>query len=276
MKELKTFKMLTMALACLYASTAPALSSTQPLPNLPGTPALQPSPTKDFTFFVCGDNRPASADLPVTGPAQQIIAAAAHVRPQFIIWLGDTIYGKNPNSEKTISQEYTDFLNVAAQAHVPIFNAPGNHEMDDQNDVPNATMQSWYEQLMAPRTGSFVYGNACFIALDTEEIAPPGVTLSPGLPIGGDKNIGAGYVSAAQLSWLNTTLQQNRDKTHIFIFMHHSVYAKEPKAGLDQASANAIKQIIANYPNVAYLLSAHEHLYYCPNAPSNVTTPLFI
>jgi len=137
MKELKTFKMLTMALACLYASTAPALSSTQPLPNLPGTPALQPSPTKDFTFFVCGDNRPASADLPVTGPAQQNhCCCGSRQTPIHNLAWRHNLTARIRTAKKTISQEYTDFLNVAAQAHVPIFNAPGNHEMDDQNDVP--------------------------------------------------------------------------------------------------------------------------------------------
>ena len=267
----KYFLLGVSGLISICATPSIAANPTGPLSNLPGTQALKPPETPSFTFFACGDNRPASADLPATDTVKTILAAAARSKPTFIIWLGDTIYGKNPDSEKTISAEYTEFLNLAAQTHVPIFNAPGNHEMDNKDDVPNPIMQSWYEKYMAQKYGSFAYGNSAFIALDTEEIAPPGVPRSPGKPIGGDKNLDPGYVSQTQLNWLQAQLEQFHNKTHVFIFMHHSVYASDPTAALDRASGNAIKQIISQFRNVSFLLAAHEHLYYNPQSPNDVT-----
>ncbi len=124
-----------------------------------------------------------------------------------------------------------------------------------------------------PRYGSFDFGNSSFIALDTEEIAPPNIKRSPGLPIAGDKNLDPGYVSPQQLAWLRGVLDRSRNKDNVFIFMHHPIHGLEPKAQLDEASAQAVVDLLAQYPNVAYVFAAHEHLYYNPQDPSNYTQP---
>lgn len=59
-------------------------------------------------------------------------------------------------------------------------------------------------------------------------------------------------------------LDDCRNKENVFIFMHHPLHAKDPKAALDTASARAIENLLVNHSNVAFVLAAHEHLYYNP------------
>jgi 3',5'-cyclic AMP phosphodiesterase CpdA len=271
MKTLYPRLILQLAITCILAT--PALAAGQSLKPLPGTGELKPSTADSFTFFVWGDNRPHHANMPQPPALAKLVVAARDLKPSFVISLGDTIYGKNPDNENEIARQYRDYLDEVAEAHVPVFNAPGNHEMDDLNDVPNQQMRDWYEKYMGQQYGAFSYGNSTFIALDSEEIAPAGTPRAKGLPIAGDKNLDPGYVSSEQLDWLRTQLEQNRSQTHIFLFMHHPIHAKNTSAQLDANCAQAIEGLIANYPNVAYVLAAHQHLYYNAQSPDNVSHP---
>ncbi|HVT57339.1 MAG TPA: metallophosphoesterase [Thermoanaerobaculia bacterium] len=241
---------------------------------LPGTPAL--GEAKDpghFTFVVAGDNRPAKKkDPPSSTVVVKIFRAIRKLQPSFLVMLGDTIFGKEPDNKQRVDDEYSGFLALAAGAGAPVFNAPGNHEMDDQNDVPNATMQQWYAATIGPPYSAFSFGNSRFILLDTEESPPAGTQRAPGAPAEGGKTLDPGYVSAAQLALLKGDLDANRDKAHVFIFMHHPIKPKDPKAGLDPHSAKQLTDLFSGYPNVSYVLAAHEHLYFNPQDPANVAT----
>ena len=251
-----------------------ALAAGTPLSSLPGTGSLAPTPgADDFRFIVAGDNRPHKEGDGPTPTIGQIFDAAPKLHPAFVFLCGDTIYGKNPGNQTLIGQEYAAFLKIAQASGLPVFNAPGNHEMDDANDVPNATMQTWYAQFMAQAYASFDYGNSHFIALNTEEVAPPGTTRSEGQPIDGGKTLDPGYVSAAQLAWLKQDLADNASKAHIFIFMHHPMKPKKAKAGLDAASTSALEQLFAGQKNISYVVAAHEHLYFNPQGKNGTEPP---
>src|ERR1044072_2598239 len=106
------------------------------LPPLPKTGVLNSAKAgPNFTFIVLGDNRPGkqTAKQPViTG---QLISDMKQYNPEFILWTGDVIAGKDPKA-KLIHQEYEKFLELARTAGVPVFNVPGNHEMNAAQNAP--------------------------------------------------------------------------------------------------------------------------------------------
>jgi 3',5'-cyclic AMP phosphodiesterase CpdA len=247
----------------------PALSS------LPGTDQLDTNAKSDcFVFIAAGDNRPAKPSDTPTPTTGQIFTAAQRAnpsliackdaRPAFVFWTGDSIYGKAPNDESTVQSEYQAFLKVAAQSGVPVFNAPGNHEMDDKNDVPNAQMQAFYPKFMAEPYGAFNYGNSRFIALNTEEIAPQGTKKSARAKTDSGTTLDPGYVSQKQLGLLDADLKANQGKAHIFVFMHHPIKPYKADDGLDKKSAAALVAIFKKYKNVSYVIAGHEHMYFNP------------
>lgn len=273
---------------CLVFGCAAVLQATGQFPSLsplPDTGSLPPaSDPHKFTFLVAGDNRPCKSSDPQSSTPQTIFAAAASFSPAFILWTGDAIYGKDkcdgPSSDpchsSVIDSEYQAFFTIAKKAGVPVFNAPGNHEMDNNKDVPNSTMQALYAQYAAQPYGSFDYGDSHFIALNTEEVAPSGTKKSPRAVTSAtdsSSTLDPGYVSKKQLKELDEDLKANHDKKHIFLFMHHPIEPYKKDDGLDKKSAEALKAIFAKYNNISYVLSGHEHLYFNPQGKKGTDPP---
>src|SRR5213075_2048921 len=148
----------------LAAATLPALHRVR------GTPALASSTTTQFTFYVAGDNRPDSGNDP--SPAFELLIPAMQKAMQttpaaFVLWGGDTIKGKKSSDAKT---QYPLVLPLFGKLNVPVFNVPGNHELDkkgegDCHDAPDSSgkLLADYQKLMGPAYGSFTYGNSAFI-----------------------------------------------------------------------------------------------------------------
>jgi hypothetical protein len=241
------------------------------LGSLPGTGAVgSAADPEKFVFFVFGDNRPEKKDDPPTQAIQDIATALALDKPAFALSCGDLIHGKAPDDRALLVTQYNAIFAVLQASGVPIHNAPGNHEMDDKDDVPNATMTQYYSELVGLPYGSFDYGNSHFIALNTEEVADPNTPKSPPSSDGLDP----GYISPAQRQWLDEDLWAHQGAKHVFVFMHHSVHAFNAENQLDKASADALQAIFAKYPNVTAVFSAHEHLYYNPQAPDDLANPM--
>lgn len=265
-------------LTMLICAGAVAAHSQMPaLPPLPKTGSLStPTNPQQFTFVVAGDNRPAKAGDPQGSTPKEIFAAAQKLGPAFVMWTGDTIYGKNPDDAKLLHKQYKEFLDIAKTAGVPVFNAPGNHELDDSKDVPNAQMLQYYISDMGPAYGAFTYGNSRFIALNSEAQAPSGTTgtCSSGQAAKKqkkhkkDKPNAPGYIDPVQLALLVKDLELNKNLAHILIFMHHPVEAENCKDALAEESVQALQQTFTNFSNVSYVISGHEHLYYNPQSKS--------
>src|SRR5215469_5049338 len=130
---MKMKRCLRLIASLLFATLASICIHAQ-MPNLtplPGTEQLTPPSNPDkFTFLVAGDNRPAHSGDPQPPTPGKILEAAKAANVSFVLWTGDTISGKDPSSEAKIQAQYKDFLAIAAKAGVPVYNAPGNHEMD--------------------------------------------------------------------------------------------------------------------------------------------------
>lgn len=237
----------------------PALS---PLKNT-GKLSLPSDPTK-FVFVLAGDNRPAHKTCKQPPTPGLIFAAVKALNPPaaFVLWTGDTISGKQPNHPKRMHEQYDEFLKIAATAGVPVFNAPGNHEMDDDTNVPSDAMKALYRKDMAETYGAFSFGKSRFIALDSEN--EPEKTASAAASVSGSKqkSEAPGAITQKQLKLLKKDLEDNHHMDHVIIFMHHPVVPYEEKDGLDPDSVKALQKTFAEHKNISYVVSGHEHMYY--------------
>jgi hypothetical protein len=256
-----------------------------PLSQVPKSPALQDQPNAThFWFIAAGDNRPSNKKLAQPSTPGQIFKDAQKFKPAFFLWCGDTIYG-HTSDETTLQNQYEGFFRIVP-AKVPVFNAPGNHEMDTAQmvgnqyiETPDAGLQAAYLKFMkfpanAPTYGAFDYGNSRFIAVDTEELAAAGSVRSPGKVVGNagrTMTLDPGCVSQAQMDLLGQDLEANKAKAHIFVFMHHPIMPAKSDSGLNQADAAALEALFNKYPNVSYVIAAHEHLYF--NATGTTLKP---
>ena len=258
--------------AIVAAAQMPAL---KPLPTSPDI--TLPSPTDDgtnFTFIVAGDNRPATRGPEQPVSLNTIFDCVTKLHPAFVLWSGDTIFGKNATDPGEVSAEYAAFLKIAALGKVPVFNSPGNHELDDKDNVPSPTMLKLYTDNMSGAWGAFSYGNSHFIALNSENEPPKGKAAAASGKKG-KKNDAPGYITPDQLKALAADLEANKNMAHIFIFMHHPVKPAKTQDGLVPASVAALEALFKKYKkhnNISYVLAGHEHMYYNPQDPSNITS----
>ena len=279
--------MRNLLIAALLA--VPALGQMPPITPLPtGAPTLAPNPSATkFTFVVAGDNRPAHRGDPLTQPMLDIVSKLAANPPAFVLWDGDVVYGKEAVQ---IGGEYAEVIDALKKVPVPVFNAPGNHEMVVQTNIPCGTksdpwnaevpdysgaMASIYAKDVAPAYGMFRYGNAAFLVVNTDDV--PDVAL----PSACDYN---GMVSQAELTALQTSiaqLQADPSVTHIFLFMHRPVHSNAGSAIVakgDSAYAQRLKafrETLDTKANdkVTFVFSSHDHLLYVYPEPKNANGP---
>ena len=248
------------------------------LPPVPHTGQLQNQPNvTHFWFIAAGDNRPAAAGLPQPRTPSQIFKDAQRFKPAFFLWSGDIVYGHEVHRKK-LQEQYKEFFGIAQLGKVPVFNSPGNHEMDTMQrtasgkvETPDAQLQALYLEFLkfpanAPPYGAFDYGNSCFLAVDTEEVASASPTPTPS-PTAGSSNgrtvtLDPGCVSQLQFDLLSQDLEANQARAHIFVFMHHPIMPARSSSALNPPNATALQALFKKYPNVSYVIAAHEHHYY--------------
>jgi hypothetical protein len=255
----------------LHAQTAAGFPLLPPVPKT-GQLQNQPGATK-FCFIAAGDNRPAEETLPQPEVLTQIFNDAQRFKPAFFLWCGDIIYGHEDHRKK-LEKQYKEFFGIAVLAKAPVFNSPGNHEMDkvtktstEKIETPDKKLQDYYLEFMkfpakAPPYGAFDYGHSRFIAVDTEEVGGPSPTPTSTPASGKKLKLDPGFVSDVQLGLLKRDLEANKDKAHIFVFMHHPIKPAKSSSGLNQANAAALEALFQKYSNVSYVIAAHEHLYF--------------
>ena len=189
-------------------------------------------------------------------------------KPAFVLSLGDVVHGKDPNkTTATIKASFNAYVSHVGNAGVPVFNAPGNHEMDDKDDKPNTRMHKLYTDTVGDLYGAFDYGDSRFIALNTSDIPPAGVCEDLN-----DDGYECSYISDEHLKQLDGDLQANQGKQHIFVFMHYPMKPRRPEETLNPTLVGKLEAIFARYDNIAFVLASHEHLYYNPDDPRNFTT----
>lgn len=285
MKKLAGLLFLIAIAASAFGQTFPSINQ---LPT--GAAALQPNATAtSFTFVVAGDNRPAKDGDPLTQPLLDIVQKLAAAPPAFVVWNGDTVYGKQ---DVGIDQQYAQFLAAFKPLTAPLFNAPGNHEMVVQTMIACGTskdpydgelpdfsgsMTASYQKSMSSPFGMFRYGNAAFLIINTDDVLD--VTLTNACSYNG-------YVGKAQLAALQATLDQlATDSTvaHVFCFMHRPVRdqggsqigAAKGDTSAYATQVQAFRHLLdqGKYSNMTFVFASHDHLLYVDPAPSNANGP---
>jgi hypothetical protein len=259
-----------------------------------GMPALAPLPAGSqpiapqaglttFTFIFAGDNRPASATCAQPPQLNDVVNGIKSAKPAFALWGGDIIYGKDT---KTAAGQYPAFITAVQAAGVPIFVAPGNHEMsvkgtvdcpvpgkkhkekkiDEPDRSPTHKLATAYSAAIGAPYGIFYYGNSAFIAVNTDDALDS--EYDPG-----DCGYN-GYVGKMQVDALKATLDSlkgNTNVAHIFIFMHRPLHGEKSD---DEVGPSSVKEIARfqsllepgsgtwPYPKVSFIFSSHEHLFY--------------
>ncbi len=230
----------------------------RPLRSFPAAPLKAAEAGADVLFIVSGDNRPTSKGAPLPRVASMILSEIGLIRPDFVLWTGDTVYGYCDTREE-LEREYKVFETAARPlaGAVPLYNSPGNHEIHSEQSCSTPA-----EQLCGPPCseeafrsrfgqlyGSFDYAGAHFIALDTDV---------PGAP---------DAITGEQLAWLKRDLEANKGARAIFVFTHTEFYSSpriDPPAGKGHpavANRAELQDLFRRYP-VKAVFSGHEHLYW--------------
>ena len=201
----------------------------------------------DLLFVVGGDNRPTGRNAPLPRVTRQIFSEIGMIRPDFVLWSGDVVYGYG-DTPVELSREYDRFAEIAALAHAPLFDAPGNHEIHHRNGEPcdDHASERAFSRRFGDIYGSFDAGGAHFIALDAE-----GVCFEDRL-------------DPAQRAWLEADLEAHRDARAVFVFLHSVFFAPpliDPGSAKPEIGDRAdLVALFRRYP-VRAVFSGHAHLY---------------
>jgi len=237
------------AAAALIAAGAAAAEAPRPLSPIGGRVA-EIAEGGDLLFIVGGDNRPTGRNAPLPRVTRQIFSEIGMIRPDFVLWSGDVVYGYG-DTPAELSREYDRFAAGAALAHAPLFDAPGNHEIHHRDGEPceDRAAEREFMRRFGSLYGSFDAGGAHFIALDTAQVCSED-------RIDGD-----------QRAWLEADLEAHRTARAIFVFTHTEFFSSktiDPDAAKGHPEMQGREGLIAlfrRYP-VRAVFSGHEHVYW--------------
>jgi hypothetical protein len=252
-RTLRLKRSLPLAILALAALPTVSAAAERALTSIGGRVADFP-PGHDVVVLVGGDNRPTQLGAPLPRVVGTILEEAALIRPDVVLWSGDTIYGYC-EGRAAMEREHRRFLALATTVGVPLFNAPGNHEIRGnqtcatQPDCDGACAEALFESHYGSLYGSFDVSDVHFIALDTEVVHEENT-------IGG-----------RQLEWLRGDLERNKDKRAILVFSHSEFFSSpliDPGAAHGHEAIknrDELHQLFRRYP-VKAVFSGHEHLFW--------------
>ena len=234
MNSLSHYSALTFALLMLLSGCTRAENRR---PMVPLSRATEPALNSEteFSFAVMGDCRSAFSRAPLPRVFHDIVRDVALLRPAFVLFAGDAIYGYGQTRQHWLN-EYDRFRAAVAPAGIPFYNAPGNHEMQSEAaavEVLKQTGQMLY--------GSFNIGKYHFIALNTDEI-----DLEQ-------------RVTGEQFEWLKSDLESHKDATGIFIWMHRPLDSWY-RGDFNPDDRDALRALFKKYP-VKAVFAGHDHYF---------------
>jgi 3',5'-cyclic AMP phosphodiesterase CpdA len=201
----------------------------------------------DLLFVVGGDNRPTGRNAPMPRVTKQIFSEVGLIRPDFVLWSGDVVYGYG-DTPAELSREYDRFAEAAALAHAPLFDAPGNHEIHHRKEEPceDHASELAFAKRFGNLYGSFDLGGAHFIALDAEGVCSED-RLDP-----------------TQRAWLEADLVAHKNARAIFVFTHSVFFAPpliDPDSAKPEIGDKADLIALFRRYSVRAVFSGHAHLY---------------
>jgi hypothetical protein len=175
-------------------------------------------------FAVIGDS--GTGERPQLETAAQMGAAHSQFPFEFVIMLGDNIYGgKSPaDFERKFEDPYKPLLDTGVKFYASL----GNHDQTNERLYKPFNMDG-------KRFYSFKRGNAEFFVLDSN------------------------YMDAQQLDWLRKQLDGSRAAWKICYF-HHPLYSHARFHGPDLDLRKSIEPLFREY-GVNVVFAGHEHVY---------------
>ncbi len=213
------------------AATQPAISQA---PSATRPDVKLPLQEKSVRFAVIGDSGTGGREQYEV--AQQMEAYRQATNFDFVIMLGDNLYGSHSPSDfvKKFEQPYKPLLDAGVKFYASL----GNH--DDPND----------ERLYKPfnmggeRYYAFRKGAVAFFALDSN------------------------YMDPKQLDWLDQNLKSSQGTWKI-CFFHHPLYNDGRHHGPDVDLRTQVLPLFQRY-GVNAVFSGHEHVYQRMKTENNI------
>jgi hypothetical protein len=174
--------------------------------------------------------------MPFPRLATDIFRELRLLRPEFVLYPGDAIFGYQDTREEML-RELDDFAALADTAAVPVYNAPGNHEMQSSTEAVEALLE-WGHDLY----GSFDFRRCHFVVLNTDEVALEG------------------RISGEQLEWLREDLAAARGAKAVFVVMHRPMHSWF-QGDFNPDDAEVVHDLFRSH-GVQAVFSAHDHFFY--------------
>ncbi len=195
----------------------------------------------DFQFLIVGDR---TGGANVEGTFKLAIDQINLLQPEFVINVGDLIEGYS-DEKAELNAEWDDTDELLGRLDMPFFRVPGNH------DIANTTAQQVWRERYGTTYYSFVYNDALFVVLDSEDpprpepeglrdkidtynrlqTEDPAAAKAMLAEFMSDESVVAGLAVPVdfqddQIAYLKTTLEQNPDVRWTFVFLHEPAWEK--------------------------------------------------
>jgi len=167
------------------------------------------------------------------GVFEGAVARLNLLRPRFAVCVGDLIEG-NTADEEVLRRQRDRLDEIVAGLEVPFFRLAGNH------DIGNAVMAKTYRQRYGEPYYHFVYRDALFLCLCTED--PPATQVSP-----------------EQIDHVRRALEANKDVRWTFVLMHKPLYEPQAPGAGPHPAWTQIEALLGDRPYTVF--AGHKHVY---------------
>lgn len=192
--------------------------------------------TDEFEFVVSGEARPTLPQMPLPPKTVEILREVRLLRPAFVLYTGDSVWGYDAGRQEFLN-DLDRFGSAADETGVPLFNAPGNHEMQSDPEAIRIVQERGQDLY-----GSFDVGDYHFIALNTDEFCKEG------------------RVTDEQLEWLRADLAEHRDARAMFVFMHRPIFSWF-QGDFNPDDAELLQGLFREHP-VRAVFASHDHFFH--------------
>jgi 3',5'-cyclic AMP phosphodiesterase CpdA len=184
-------------------------------------PPTLPLVADSVKFAVIGDN--GTGKQPQYDIAERMVAARTRFPFEFVIMLGDNLYGSQDVVNK-FERPYSKLLD----AGVPFYATLGNHD-----DPAKRTYKGF--NMGGERYYTFVRGAVRFFVFDTN------------------------IMDRTQIAWIEESLKQSGDSWKI-VYFHHPLYSDGDRHGSNVELRVILEPLFVRY-GVSVAFSGHEHFY---------------
>lgn len=213
-----------------------------------------------FTFALFSDLTGGERD----GVFEVAVEQLRLLRPELIISVGDLIGGGAVDHEQLV-REWDSFDERASRARAPVFHVGGNH------DLINPDMWEVWEERYGRRYYHFVYKNALFLVLDTEDnpadfqqyiheirLETIRVIEADGWEAGSDTEYAklqeakSGRIGAQQAAYFRNVIGRYPNVRWTFVLMHKAAWERQ-----DEENFSTIETALNGRPYTVF----HGHLH---------------